>query len=174
MTSTQILFLLAIGTALLALWAAVFATRADLASRRALKLADARWEASTKPIPRLTFTSPPAPAQPIEVEVENLGGTLTAGGIIVHAADDLYASELTLAEKAPPRRMLLQPAMKAWQRSNQPRVLLMVARDINGRCWNCLEGSTPIKDPRKWLAGQLRELRLLGVVDFPGLTGPPG
>jgi hypothetical protein len=173
MTSTQVLFVLAVGTTVLALWAAVFATRADLASRRALKLADARWEATTKPIPRLTFTSPPAPGQPIEVEVENLGGTLTAGGIIVQAADDLYASDLTLSEKATARRMLLQPAMKAWQRSNQPRVLLLVARDINGRCWNCLEGSTPIKDPRKWLAGQLRELRLQGVVDFPGLTGPP-
>ena len=106
--------------------------------------------------------------------MENLGGTLTAGGIIVQAADDLYASDLTLAEKAPGRRLLLQPAMKAWQRSNQPRILLLVGRDINGRCWNCLEGSTPIKDPRKWLAGQLRELRLQGVVDFPGLTGPPG
>ena len=173
MTSAQILFVLAVGTAALALWAPVFATRADLASRHALKLADARWEAATKPIPHLKFTSPPAPGQPIEVEVENLGGTLTAGGIIVQAADDLYASELTLPEKAPARRVLLQPTMKAWQRSNRPRVLLLVARDINGRCWNCLEGSTPIKDPRKWLAGQLRELRLQGVVDFPGLTGPP-
>jgi hypothetical protein len=173
LTSTQIVLVLVVGTAAFALWAAVFATRADLASRHALKLADARWEASTKPIPHLKFTSPPGPGQPIEVEVENLGGTLLAGGIIVQAADDLYASELTLPEKAPPRRVLLQPTMKAWQRSNQPRVLLLVARDINGRCWNCLEGSTPIKDPRKWLAGQLRELRLQGVVDFPGLTGPP-
>ena len=173
MTSAQMLLLLAAGTTALALWAAVFATRADFAARRAIKLADDRWEASTKPIPRLTFTSPPAPGQAIEVAVENLGGTLTAGGIIVQAADDLYASDLTLPEKAPARRILLQPAMKAWQRSNQPRVLLMVARDVNGRCWNCLQGSTPIKDPRKWLAGQLRELRLQGVVDFPGLTGPP-
>jgi len=173
MSSDQILLLLAVGTAALALWAAVFATRADLSSRRALRLADTRWEATTKPIPHLTFTSPPAPGQPIEVEVENLGGTLMAGGVIVQAADDLYASDLTLPEKATARRILLQPAMKAWQRSNQPRCLLLVARDVNGRCWNCLEGSTPIKDPRKWLAGQLRELRLQGVVDFPGLTGPP-
>jgi hypothetical protein len=173
MSSEQILLGLAVGTAVLAFWAAVFATRADFASRRATRLAEARWEATTKPIPRLTFTSPPAPGQPIEVEVENLGGTLTAGGIIVQAADDLYSSDLALPEKAPARRILLQPAMKAWQRSNQPRCLLLVARDINGRCWNCLEGSTPIKDPRKWLAGQLRELRLQGVVDFPGLTGPP-
>jgi len=172
MSSEQIVVTLAVVTALLALWAAVFATRADWASRRAGRLADARWETVTKPVPHLSFTGPPSPNQPIEVEIENLGGTLAAGGVIVQAADDLYAGEVTMPEKAPPRRMLLQPAMKAWQRANQPRTLLLVARDANGRWWNCLDGKL-IKDPRKWLAGQLRELRLQGVVDFPGLTGPP-
>jgi hypothetical protein len=172
MSSSQIVLALTVGTAVLALWAAVFATRADRASRRAIKLADARWEATTRPVPHLTFTGAPAAGQPIEVELENLGGTMTAGGVIVQASDDLYASELFMPEKAPPRRILLQPSMKAWQRASQPRCLLLVARDINGRCWDCLDGNKPIKDPRKWLAGQLRELRLQGVVDFPGLTGP--
>jgi hypothetical protein len=172
MSSEQIVVGLAAITAVLALWAAVFATRADRASRRAIKLADARWEATTKPVPQVTFTGSPAPSQPIEVEVQNLGGTMVAGGVIVQAADDLYASELSMPDKAPPRRILLQPAMKAWQRASQPSTLLLVARDVNGRYWNCLDPSKPIKDPRKWLAGQLRELRLQGVVDFPGLTGP--
>jgi hypothetical protein len=171
MSSDQIVVTLVVVAALLALWAAVFATRADRASRRAGKLADARWEAATKPVPHLTFTGSPAPNQPIEVEVDNLGGTAIAGGVIVQAADDLYAGELTMAEKAPPRRILLQPAMKAWQRASQPRCLLLVARDVNGRTWNCLDGK-PIKDPKKWLAAQLRDLRLQGAVDFPGLTGP--
>jgi hypothetical protein len=173
MTSGQIVVALAVVTVLLALWAAVFATRADRASRRAIKLADARWEATTRPVPHLTFIGSPAAGQPIELEVENLGGTLTAGGVIVQAADDLYAGELTLPDKAPPRRIVLQPAMKAWQRSLEPRCLLLVARDVSGRCWDCVDGNKPIKDPRKWIAGQLRELRLQGVVDFPGLTGQP-
>ena len=172
MSSEQVVVGLAAITAALALWAAIFATRADSASRRAIKVADARWEATTKPVPQVTFTGPPAPNQAIEVEVQNLGGTMAAGGVIVQAADDLYASELTMAEKAPPRRILLQPAMKAWQRASQPRCLLLVARDVNGRTWNCLDGK-PIKDPKKWLAAQLRDLRLQGAVDFPGLTGPP-
>jgi hypothetical protein len=34
-----------------------------------------------------------------------------------------------------------------------------------------MNGGQPIKDPRKWLSGRLRELRLQGVVDFPGITG---
>ena len=173
MNSEQIVVGLAVITAVLALWAAVFATRADRASRRAIRVADARWEATTKPVPHLRFTSAPSPGQPIEVEVENLGGTLTTGGVIVQAADDLYAGELTLPEKAAPRRIVLQPAMKAWQRASQPRCLLLVARDVNGLCWDCLDGSKQIKDPRKWLTGQLRELRLQGVVDFPGLTAAP-
>ncbi len=172
MSSEQIVVVLAVATALLAAWAAVFATRADRASRRSIKDADARWEATTKPVPHLTFISAPSPNQPIEVEVQNLGGTLVAGGVIVQAADDLYAGELTMAEKSAPRRILLQPAMKAWQRASQPRCLLLVARDVNGRTWDCLDGNKLIKDPRKWLAAQLRDLRLQGAVDFPGLTGP--
>jgi hypothetical protein len=172
MSSDVVLTVLAAASAFLALWAAVFATRADLSSRRALKIADARWEATTRPVPHLTFIGTPAPGQPIELEVENLGGTLTAGAVIVQAADDLYAGELTLPEKAPPRRIVLQPAMKAWQRASQPRCLLLVARDVSGRCWDAADGNKPIKDPRKWLASQLRDLRLQGVVDFPGLTGP--
>jgi len=171
MSSEQVLIGLAGGAALLALWAAVFATRADMASRRALKSADARWEATTRPVPHLTFVGSPAPGQPIELEVENLGGTLTAGGVIVQAADDLYAGELVLPEKAPPRRIVLQPAMKAWQRASEPRCLLLVARDVSGRVWDCVDGNKPVKDPRKWIAAQLKELRLQGVVDFPGLTG---
>jgi len=163
---------LGVAAALFALWAAVFATRADMATRRAAALANNRWEDTVRPSPRLSFTSPPAPGQPIELEVENLGGTLAAGAVIVQAGDDLYAGELTLPEKAQPRRIVLQPAMKAWQRAGQPRCLLLVARDVSGRCWDCADGNKPIKDPRKWLAGQLRDLRLQGVVDFPGLTGP--
>lgn len=171
MSSAQIVVGLSIATALLALWAAVFATRADRASRRAIKLAESRWEASTRPVPHLTFTGPPAIGQAIEMEAENLGGTLAAGGVIVQSGDDLYAGELTLPEKAPPRRIVFPPVMKAWQRATQPRFLLLVGRDVSGQCWDCLNGNRPIKEPRKWLAGQLRDLRLQGAIDFPGVTG---
>jgi hypothetical protein len=171
MTSPEVLFGVAAAAAVLALWAAVFATRADRAARRALNVADLRWEAMTKPVPHLTFQNPPAAGQPIDVAIENLGGTLAAGAVIVQAGDDLYAGELTLPEKAPARRVSLDPVMKAWQRTNQPQTLLLVARDVSGRCWDCMNGGQPIKDPRKWLSGRLRELRLQGVVDFPGVTG---
>lgn len=171
MTSPEVLFGVAAVAAVLSLWAAIFATRADRASRRALKVADVRWESMTKPVPHLTFPGPPAAGQPIDVAIENLGGTLVAGGVIVQSGDDLYAGELALPEKAPARRVSLEPVMKAWQRTGQPRTLLLVGRDVGGRCWDLMNGGQPIKDPRKWLAGQLRELRLQGVVDFPGVTG---
>ena len=163
---------LGIATALLALWAAVFATRADLAARRAAALANKRWEDAVRPSPRLSFTTPPAPGQAIELEVENLGGTLAAGAVIVQAGDDLYAGELTLPEHAQPRRIFLSPVLKAWQRKNQPGCLLLMGRDLSGQCWDYLDGNKPINDPRKWLLSQLRELRLQGVVDFPAVTGP--
>lgn len=171
MTSPEVLFGVAAAAAVLSLCAAIFAVRADRASRRALKMADVRWEAATKPVPHLTFQDPPAPGRPIDVAVENLGGTLAAGGVIVQAGDDLYAGELTLPEKAPARRFALDPVMKAWQRTGHPRTLLLVGRDVGGQCWDLMNGGQPIKDPRKWLAAQLRELRLQGAVDFPGVTG---
>ena len=166
------LLVLGVATALLALWAAVFATRADLSTRRATALATQRWEDMVRPAPNLRFTTPPAPGQAIELEIENMGGTLAAGGVIVQAGDDLYAGELTLPDHAAPRRILLSPVMKAWQRKSQPACLLLVGRDLSGKCWDYLDGNKGIDDPQKWLAAQLRELRLAGVVDFPAVTGP--
>ena len=83
MNSGQIFVALVGATTLFALWAAIFATRADRATRRAIKLADRRWEASTRPVPHLTFTDFVSPGQSIQVQVENLGGTLAGGGVIV-------------------------------------------------------------------------------------------
>lgn len=163
---------LGVAAALFALWAAVFATRADMATRRAAAIANKRWEDTVRPSPRLSFTSPPAPGQPIELEVENLGGTLAAGAVIVQAGDDLYAGELTMPEHAPPRRIYVNPVLKAWQRKNHPACLLLVGRDLSGKCWDYLDGNKAIDDPRKWLTSQLRELRLQGIVDFPAVTGP--
>lgn len=163
---------LGVATSLLALWAAVFATRADLATRRATALATQRWEYTLRPALHLSFTTPPAPGQAIELEVENLGGTLAAGGVIVQAGNDLYAGELTLPEHAPPRRIFLKPVLKAWQRTTQPSCLLLVGRDLSGKCWDYVDGNKAVSDPRKWLASQLRELRLSGVVDFPAVSGP--
>ena len=157
---------------MLALWAAVFATRADMATRRATALATQRWEDTVRPSPRLSFTTPPSPGQAIEVEVENLGGTLAAGAVIVQAGDDLYAGELALPEHATPRRIYLNPVLKAWQRKSQPACLLLVGRDLSGKCWDYLDGNKAIDDPRKWLPSQLSALRLQGIVEFPAVTGP--
>jgi hypothetical protein len=168
---SQLLVWLAAAATVFALWAAVFATRADLATRRAKSMADRRWDDTIRPVPHFSFTSAPSVGQPIEVEVENLGGALAAGAVIVQHGDDLFAGELTLPDKAPPRRILLTPVLKAWQRSDQPRCLLLAGRDISGRTWDYVDGAKVIKDPRRWIAGQLKELRLQGIVDFPGITG---
>ena len=171
MNTDQVLLGLGVATTLLALWAAIFATRADSAARGARRLADQRWMDTVRPALRFSFTHRPAPSQPIEVEVENLGGALAAGAVIVQADADLYAGELTMPDKAPPRRILLAPVMKAWQNTQHPSCLLLVGRDVSGTWWDCLDGNKAIKDPNRWLTDQLRELRLQGVVTFPGLTG---
>ena len=171
MSSSQIVVVLAVLTALFALWGAIFATRADLATRRSIREANARWEASTRPVPHITFTEFAAPGQSIQVQVENLGGTLAGCGIILQHSDEIYASELTLPEKAPPRPISLPFIVKAWKRVAQPQPLLLVARDVGGRCFDCLDGGKPIKDPQKWIGSRLRELRMQGMVTFPSVTG---
>lgn len=164
MTSQAVLAILA---AAAAAWAAIFATRADWAARRAIS----RWDAATKPVPNVVFTGNVAPGNAIELEVENLGGTLAAGGIIVHASDELYAGELTMPEHAPARRISLRFVVKAWKRQLEPQCLVLIVRDVNGRCYDYVDGGRQIGNPRRWLSNQLRGLRMQGMVDFPAVTG---
>ncbi len=158
--------LLAFVAAVAAVWAAFFATRADWSVRRAMK----RWDTATKPVPNIVFGNV-SPGQAVDLEVENLGGTLAAGGLIVHVGDELYAGELTLPEKAPPRHISLPFIVKAWKRQLEPQCLVLIARDVSGRCFDFVDGGKRIKNPRRWLSGQLRELRMQGMVDFPAVTG---
>ena len=162
--STELLLTLIAAAA--AVWAAFFATRADWSVRRAMK----RFDTATKPVPNIVFGQA-SPGQAVELEVENLGGTLAAGGIIVHVSDELYAGELTLPDKAPPRRISLPFVVKAWKRQLEPQCLVLIARDVSGRCFDYVDGGKPIKNPRRWLSGQLRELRMQGMIDFPHVTG---
>ena len=171
MSSSQVV-LLSVASAAFALWAAVFATRADFATRRAIRESNTRWEASMRPVPHITFTEFAAPGQSIQVQVENLGGTLAGCAIILQNADEIYATELTLPEKALARPISLPFIVKAWKRVSQPQPLLLIARDVSGRCFDCLDGGKQVKDPQKWVTSRLRELRMQGMVTFPSVTGP--
>ena len=164
MTLEQILVVVAAGAAL---WAAFFATRADASSRRAIR----QFDAATKPVPKIVFTGNVSPGNAVELEVENLGGTMAAGGLIVHVSDELYAGELSLPEKAEPRRLSLRFVVKAWKRQLEPQCLVLIARDVSGRCYDFVDGGRQINNPRRWLSGQLRDLRMQGMVDFPSVTG---
>ncbi len=155
------------------LTATLFAFRADGAARGARKEAARRWDDMVRPRPHFTFISPPLTGQPMEVEVENLGGTLAAGAVIAAYGEHLFACELTLPDKAPPRRILLPYVLKAWQSARQPTFLLVAGRDVSGRWWDCLDGMKVIKDPRRWIDGHLKEMRLQGAVSFPELSGSP-
>jgi hypothetical protein len=160
-------------SAVLAGGALFFAFRAERTAHAVEVAADRRWDDMVRPRPRFTFVSPPSPGQAVEVEVENLGGTLAAGAVIAEYGGDLYACELSLPDKAPPRRLLLPPVMKAWQKARQPAFLMVAGRDVGGRWWDCLNGAKVIKDPRRWVDTHLKDLRLQGAVTFPELSGSP-
>jgi hypothetical protein len=159
--------------ALFALWAALFATRADFAVRRARALADQRWQATVRPQPSLTFLGPPALTQPLDVSIRNFGGALTAGAVVVQYGEDLFGAEIALAEKAPPQTVALRPLIKAWRSERSPRCLLLAGRDIEGRCWDFVGDGRPIKNPGRWLDRRLRDLKLAGIADFPELRANP-
>jgi hypothetical protein len=159
--------LLVLVAAAAALWAAFFATRADWSSRRAIK----QFDVATKPVPKVVFTGNVSPGNAVELEVENLGGVLAAGGLIVHVSDELYAGEISLPEKAPPRRVSLRFVVKAWKRQLEPQCLVLIARDVSGRCYDYVDGGRRVNNPRRWLSAQLRGLRMQGMVDFPSVTG---
>ena len=89
----------------------------------------------------------------------------------MHAGDELYAGELTLPQNAPSRHVTLPFIVKAWKRALEPECLVLVARDVSGRCWDYVDGGRQIKNPRRWLSGRLRELRMQGMVDFPSVAG---
>lgn len=166
-------FVLGVASTALAAGAMFFAFRAERTAHAVRVAADRRWDDMVRPRPRFTFTSQPAPNQPIEVEVENLGGTLAAGAVVAAFGEDLFACELTLPEKAPPRRILMPPVLKAWQKARQPAFLIVAGRDVSGRWWDCLDGMKVIKDPRRWVETHLKDLRLQGAVSFPELSGSP-
>ena len=173
MSIEQLAVVLGVVSLVTGITATLFAFRADMASRGARREATRRWDDMVRPRPNFTFTAAPSTGQPIEVEVENLGGAVAAGAVVAIYGDQLFASELTLPDKAPPRRMLIPFVVKAWQPSRQPSFLLVAGRDVSGRWWDCLDGMKVIKDPRRWIDGQLRDMRLHGAVRFPELSGSP-
>ena len=73
---------------------------------------------------RAEVLDPGGVLQSVELKVENLGRTLAAGGVIVHVSDELYGGELTLPDKAPPRRISLPFVVKAWKRQLEPQCLV--------------------------------------------------
>ena len=171
MTAQNVAIGLGALTSVLAAMGAFFAFLAFRTARDTRTKADRRWDDTVRPRPHLSFTVPPSPGQPIELEVENLGGAMVSGAVVAEYGADLYACELTLPDKAAPRRILVPPVMKAWQQAKKPAFLMMAARDVSGRWWNCLDGASQIKDPKRWGEGRLRELRLQGAANFPELTG---
>ena len=169
MSSTTVAIALGALSCVLAGVAAFFAFLGVRIAADARGKAERRWEDSVRPRPHLSFTIPPAPGQPIELEVENFGGAMASGAVVAEFGEDLYACELALPDKAPARRILVPPVMKAWQRTSKPAFRMIAGRDVSGRWWNCLDGISENKDPRKWAENNLREMKLTGAVSFPEL-----
>jgi hypothetical protein len=162
----SVLLGLGVPTLLFALWAAVFATRADSSARRAARQAEERWHSQIRPQPQVIFIGKTRTPRGLEVQVENAGGAATTSAVLAQAGDEFFAGQFRIAAHAPPATSVLSPALKAWQPVDHPVCRLLAARDIEGSWWDCLVGQRIAGDPRRWLDRKLDEFRLLGVVDF--------
>jgi hypothetical protein len=100
------------------------------------------FDPATKPVP--TSCSAKRLWASVEPEVENLGGTLAAGGIIVHVSDELR-------RRADPSRQgaatahLAAVRRQAWKRQLEPQCLVLIARDTTGRCWDYVDGGKQVR-----------------------------
>src|SRR5204862_277892 len=121
---------------------------------------------------QISYTSGPAlgnpegglVASPVRLRVSRLWGGRLCGlrGRLVDVA---------LPQNAPSRHISLPFIVKAWKRALEPECLVLVARDVSGRCWDYADGGKQVKNPRRWLSSQLRGLRMQGMIDFPGVAG---
>jgi len=149
---------LAVLTLFVGIWAAVFATRADVASRHASRQSDQRYLAQVQPRPQLTFRRDPNRVGGIAVTVSNTGGAALYCLIVAQVEQLLCAFHGPLPQHAPPRDELLRKLETTSDRT--AKVLLDVAQDIQGHWWDVLLGRQINQPVASWFEIQATKLKL--------------
>lgn len=121
--------------------AAVYAFRADRATRRGSRVEDHRWKHTIQPRPKVGFDwSAPslgAPAlQSITFSMGNPGGAVTQGYVAIQVGQAIYGTGFNIIEHAIPLMWAGVPKIGDAPTSEPRRVLLIVAQDIEGNWWD--------------------------------------
>lgn len=152
-------------------WAAVYATRADLATRLALRKDEERHDQEVRPRLEPVGVQPMLYLRPADyrMEIANRGGATALFAFVVQSGEHIFITSGSLDEHA--REPFLFSYVGKLQYGTGPwSTPFVVAQDRMGRWWDCtlqhfLAGKL-IKGPlRPWLDARLKERGLAEMLD---------
>lgn len=128
---------IAIATLLVAVWAAVFATRSDRAAREANQWAAERHAKSLAPRVHCVFSTT-APA--LHAEVFNLGAATPSTLIFVVHNGQMWTFAGSFPEQSPRGHLYPFTPLPMTKTTGQLRIIVSVAKDIEDGWWDNLTG----------------------------------
>ena len=155
-------------TVLVGGWAAVYATRADVATRRAMRREEERHDQEVRP--RLEPVGFPRPLQkPFQMEIANRGGATPLFAVAIQSEDLIYITSGSLDEHAR-EPFLFQYVGQLNYKTLDFSTPFVVAQDRMGRWWDCtlqhfLAGKLIEGPLRPWLDARLKERGLAEMLD---------
>jgi hypothetical protein len=155
-------------TVLVGGWAAVYATRADLATRRAMRREEERHDQEVRP--RLEPVGFPRPLQKsFQMEIANRGGATPLFAFAIQSEDLIYITSGSLDEHAR-EPFLFQYVGQLSYKTGDFSTPFVVAQDRMGRWWDCtlqhfLAGKLIEGPLRPWLDARLKERGLAEMLD---------
>lgn len=138
-----------------AVYAALEARWARQSSQRGEHVSDHRWQASTRPRPRVGFADPAqvmtaAPGDWISVKVSNPGGSVPSGLVVARIREKLYIGGIILPAQSGDvvislGRIAVECPTKFWTGNMLSEIVAVYAEDLEGRMWECLNGAVATK-----------------------------
>jgi hypothetical protein len=167
LTVDQALVLIGI---LVAGWAAIYATRADLATRLASRKDQERHDQEVRPRLEPVDVSPsPYPPDAFHMEIANRGGATPLFAFTIQSEDRIFITSGSLDEHAR-EPFLFQCVGQLPYKTGLFNTPFVVAQDRIGRWWDCtlnhLHSGRPIEGSlRGWLDARLRERGLTEMLE---------
>jgi hypothetical protein len=149
-------------TVLVGGWAAVYATRADLATRLAMRREEERHDQEVRPRLEPVNVSPnPYLPSPFQMEIANRGGATPLFAFVIQSEDHIFIASGSLDEHVR-EPFLFQYVGQLDYKTGMFSTPFVVAQDRTGRWWDCtlnhlLAGRLIDGKLRDWLDARLRE-----------------
>lgn len=152
-------------------WAAIFATRADLAMRRSMRDEKLRHDQDVRPRLEPVAVSPdPYPPNTFTMEIANRGGATPLFAFAIQSEHNIFITSGSLDEHARERFIFQYVGKLDYKTGMMLQTPFVVAQDRMGRWWDCtlnhmLAGRLIESSPRGWLDARLKERGLTEMLE---------